>query len=93
MTAVSSKAPHLPKFPHEHDDDSDWESIGEDGTEAWEYNSEWRAEMSDIAGETLAQKTSYRDALATAAVISLDSNSVLGSETSEARTESTDGLP
>ena len=74
------------KFPHEEDADSDWESIGEDATEAWDYNSEWRAEMGDILGETTNQKTSYRDI--TAAVVSIDSS--LGSE---AATDRTDDLP
>ncbi|PVF99004.1 hypothetical protein CPB86DRAFT_784232 [Serendipita vermifera] len=59
----SSKSKRI-KFPHEEDQDSDWESIGEDGTEAWEYNSEWRAEMGNIMNETLAMggRPSYRDA-------------------------------
>jgi len=87
-SVASSRVPK--RFPHEHEEDSDWESIGEDGTEAWDYNSEWRAEMGGIMGETVAQKTSYRDALAQAAVVSLDST--LGSETSEA-TDKTDDLP
>ncbi|KAG8842294.1 hypothetical protein FRC20_004522, partial [Serendipita sp. 405] len=77
-----------PRFPHEEgEEDSDWESIGEDGTEAWEYNSEWRAEMGDILNETVGgNKQSYRDA---AAVISLTSS--FGSESGG--TEKTDDLP
>ncbi|CAG8752116.1 16978_t:CDS:2, partial [Acaulospora colombiana] len=43
----SSKSKRV-KFPHEEDQDSDWESIGEDGTEAWEYNSDYR----DAAGSS-----------------------------------------
>ncbi|CAG7846768.1 SubName: Full=Uncharacterized protein {ECO:0000313/EMBL:CCA74106.1} [Serendipita indica DSM 11827] len=84
-TGMSTKSRR--QFPHEEEADSDWESIGEDPTEAWDYNSEWRAEMGDILGETTNQKMSYRDI--TAAVVSIDSS--LGSES--AATEKTDDLP
>lgn len=76
------------QFPHEEDQDSDWESVGQDGTEAWEYNSEWRAEMGDIMHETLPNKTSYREA-AKAAIISVDGSF----ESESATTERTDELP
>ncbi|KAG8770607.1 hypothetical protein FRB91_004833 [Serendipita sp. 411] len=86
--SVKSRRSAKPRFPHEEgEEDSDWESIGEDGTEAWEYNSEWRAEMGDILNETVGgNKQSYRDA---AAVISLTSS--FGSESGG--TEKTDDLP
>lgn len=76
------------KFPHEGEEDSDWESIGQDGTEAWDYNSEWRAEMGNIMGETLPNKTSYREA-AMAGVVSVDGSF----ESESATTEKTDDLP
>ncbi|KAG8811209.1 hypothetical protein FRC17_002580 [Serendipita sp. 399] len=86
--SVKSRRSAKARFPHEEgEDDSDWESIGEDGTEAWEYNSEWRAEMGDIMNETTGgNKQTYRDV---AAVISIGSS--FGSESGG--TEKTDDLP
>jgi len=84
----SSKSGRSRRFPHEEEEDSDWESIGEDGTEAWEYSSEWRAEMGDIMNETLSNKTTYREAAMTA-VVSVDGSF----ESESGTTEQTEELP
>lgn len=60
----------------EEENDSDWESFGEDATEAWEASDDWRAEMGVILNETSEAKPypSYKHAAAAGGSLGSRSN-------------------